>query len=210
MYVKLLEQTVRELKGEELEDEVRATVNLKVDLRIDDQYIPDMNQRLTVYRRVAAARDERELEEVLAEVRDRYGPWPPSVLSLAEYGRIRVRADRLGVESIDREGPVLAIKFRQEAKVDPTRLIQLVQRRRDIALVPPAVLRFDLAKNAELAKQARVRRDPTPSRSWWTARATAGTVAPGFSKEEVLAAANPDALGAAVFQPLMTLLADLS
>ena len=54
MYMKLLEQTIKELKGEELEDEVRANVNLRVDLRIDETYIPDMNQRLTVYRRMAA------------------------------------------------------------------------------------------------------------------------------------------------------------
>ena len=56
MYMKLLEQTIKELKGEEIEDEVRANVNLRVDLRIDDAYIPDMNQRLTVYRRMAAVR----------------------------------------------------------------------------------------------------------------------------------------------------------
>ena len=56
MYMKLLEETVRELKGEEIEDDVRATVNLRVDLKIDEDYIPDMNQRLMVYRKVAAAR----------------------------------------------------------------------------------------------------------------------------------------------------------
>src|SRR5687767_15447929 len=65
MYMKLLEETIRELKGEEIEDDVRATVNLRVDLKIDDSYIPDMNQRLMVYRKVAAARSERELETVL-------------------------------------------------------------------------------------------------------------------------------------------------
>ena len=62
MYMKLLEETVRELKGEELEDDVRATVNLRVDLKIDESYIPDMNQRLMVYRKVAAARTEAELD----------------------------------------------------------------------------------------------------------------------------------------------------
>jgi transcription-repair coupling factor (superfamily II helicase) len=55
MYMKLLEDTVRELKGEELEEDVRATVNLRVDLKIDDSYIPDMNQRLMVYRKPPAA-----------------------------------------------------------------------------------------------------------------------------------------------------------
>ena len=85
MYMKLLEQTIKELKGEELEDELRANVNLRVDLRIDDDYIPDMNQRLTVYRRMAAVRTDEELDRLVLEVRDRYGPPPESVLNLAEY-----------------------------------------------------------------------------------------------------------------------------
>src|SRR5206468_5470867 len=98
MYMKLLEQTVRELKGEEIEDDVRATVNLGVDLRIDESYVPDMNQRLTLYRSVAAARREEEIDDVLDGAFDRYGPLPSSVLNLADYGRIRIMADRLGIE----------------------------------------------------------------------------------------------------------------
>jgi hypothetical protein len=119
MYMKLLEQTVRELKGEEIEDDVRAAVNLQVDLRIEDAYIPDMNQRMMVYRSIAAARREDELTRVLEEVRDRYGPLPATVLNLADYGRIRMMADRLGVEAIDREGQLVVFRFRQQARVDP-------------------------------------------------------------------------------------------
>ena len=124
--MKLLEETMRELKGEEIEDDLRATVNLRVDLKIEEAYIPDMNQRLMVYRKVAAARSERELDRALDEVRDRYGALPDSVLNLAEYGRIRVLADRLGVDTIDREGRLVVIKFRPQAKVDPVRLIKVV------------------------------------------------------------------------------------
>ena len=94
MYMKLLEQTIKELKGEELEDEVRANVNLRVDLRIDEAYIPDMNQRLTVYRRMAAVRTGPELDRLMDEVRDRYGPPPESVLNLAEYASIRAPGRR--------------------------------------------------------------------------------------------------------------------
>ena len=83
MYMKLLEQAVRELKGEEIEDEVRASVNLGIDIRIDDDYVPDMAQRLVVYRKVAAARSETEIGEVLDEIADRYGPLRDSVLNLA-------------------------------------------------------------------------------------------------------------------------------
>ena len=78
MYMKLLEGTVRELKGEDVEDDLRATVNLRVDLKIDEDYVPDMNQRLMVYRRIASARSEEEIDKVVSDVRDRYGPIPPS------------------------------------------------------------------------------------------------------------------------------------
>src|SRR5437870_1915092 len=144
MYMKLLEQTVRELKGEEIEDDVRATVNLGVDLRIDESYIRDMNQRLMLYRKVAAARREEDIDRVLEEAADRYGPLPESVLNLADYGRIRVMADRLGVESIDREARTVVLKFRPQAKVDPVKLVALVRRRPDLTLVPPAALRLTL------------------------------------------------------------------
>ena len=69
-----------------------------------------MNQRLMLYRKVAAARRDEEIDRVLEEAADRYGPLPDSVLNLADYGRIRVMADRLGVETIDREGPYRRLK----------------------------------------------------------------------------------------------------
>ena len=154
MYMKLLEQTVRELKGEELEDDVRATVNLRVDLRIDESYVPDMNQRLMLYRKVAAARRDDEIDRVLEEAADRYGPLPDSVLNLADYGRIRVMADRLGIEAIDREGRTVVLKFRPQAKVDPVRLVALVRQRPDLTLVPPAALKLNLDEARRLGRGA--------------------------------------------------------
>jgi len=187
MYMKLLEEAVRELKGEEIEEDVRATVNLGVDLKIDDRYIPEMNQRLTVYRRVAAARTEKELQGVLDEVRDRYGPPPDSVVNLAEHGRIRIMADRLGIEAIDREGRLIVVKFRPQAKVDPVRLIKVVQAHPGATLVPPASLKLDL--EADESSHLAGRKGPprrSQDTSWWTARATAGTVTAGFTKEAIL------------------------
>ena len=144
MYMKLLEGTVRELKGEEIEDDTRATVNLRVDLKIDTGYVPDMNQRLMVYRKVAAARSETELTATLDELRDRYGAPPDSVRNLAEYGRIRIMADRLEMESIDREGRLVVIRFRPQAKIDPVKLVNVVHGWPGAVLVPPVSLKLDL------------------------------------------------------------------
>ncbi len=140
-YMKLLADTIRELKGEDLADDRRATVNLGLDLRIDGSYIPDMNQRLAAYRRLASARTVDEVAAFLDELRDRYGAPPPSVTNLAEYARIRVVADRLGLESVDREGTTAVLKFRGDAKLDPGWLLRFVQSSRGLTLVPPAVLR---------------------------------------------------------------------
>ena len=162
MYMKLLEQTVRELKGEDIEDDVRATVNLKVDLRIDDTYVPDMNQRLMLYRKVAAARSDDEIDRVLEEASDRYGPLPDSVLNLADYGRIRVMADRIGIETIDREGRLIVLKFRPQAKVDPVRLVSLVRQRPELTLVPPAGLKLNLDGITGQCSRIRTQLQPNP------------------------------------------------
>ncbi len=200
MYMKLLEETIRELKGEDLEDDVRATVNLKVDFRLDETYVPDMNQRLMIYRRMAGARSEDDIGRLVVEVRDRYGPPPTSVLNLADFARIRVLADGLGVETIDRADSSLVIKFRPGTKVDLSQVIALVQERGDLQLLPPNSLKLDLKfdRAVEPAKsplqkanelpRAKIQRKP----SWWTARATTGEVMPGFTKAEILKAAPED------------------
>jgi transcription-repair coupling factor (superfamily II helicase) len=197
MYLKLLEETIRELKGEELEDDARATLNLKVELKIDESYIPDMNQRLGVYRRLAAARTEQALEDAIAEVRDRYGPPPESVVNVAAYASIRILADRLRVEAIDREGSSIVFRFRSGG-VDPARVISLVNRRPDVTLVPPASLRLTAAQpmtaptfvakrqgKPEPPRRDMGRKPEIKQASWWTQRATSGTVAPGFNREEL-------------------------
>ncbi len=178
MYMKLLEETVKELKGEDLDDDVRAAVNLQVDFRIPEGYVPDVNQRLSIYRRVASARSEEEIRRVLDDTRDRYGVPPPALLNLADFGRVRVGADRIGLESIDRDGSLVVFRFREKTRVDLARLLTLVRGRPDLQLVPPGSLKLDLRQEGA-AESAR------SSRAWWTARATAGEVTPGFSKAEV-------------------------
>ena len=205
MYVKLLEEMVRGLKGEEVADESRAAVNLKVDLRIDEQYVPDMTQRLTVYRRVAAAQTEAELEQILAELRDRYGPLPSSIRNLAEYGRIRILADAIGVESIDRDHDTIVVKFRPGTSVEPARVLKVIEGRADITLVPPGLLRIDL-------RAAQPDRGSAGApQSWWTTRATAGAVTPGFSRRAMTRRASRDPRGAGgLFSRLSELLVQLS
>jgi transcription-repair coupling factor (superfamily II helicase) len=233
LYMKLLEQTVRELKGEEIEDDVRATVSLRVDLKIDESYVADMNQRLMLYRKVAAARHDEEIDRVLDDAADRYGPLPDSVLNLADYGRIRVMADRLGIDTIDRDGRIVVLKFRPLAKIDPVRLVALVRQRPDLTLVPPAALKLDLdrAKGEGLRAQTEQTGGSQPSSvspkpsalspkkggkyanaapSWWVARAREGEVTPGFTKADIQRQTKEDPRApGGVFERVGALLSDL-
>ncbi|MEP6782967.1 MAG: TRCF domain-containing protein, partial [Acidobacteriota bacterium] len=168
-------------------------------------------QRLMIYRRMAGARSEDEIRRLVDDVRDRYGPSPTAVLNLADFARIRVLADSLGVETIDRTDSAIVIKFRQKTKVDLVNVMALVQERDDLQLMPPNSLKLDLkhrpkspiqvaaesAKSAFAPKGAPARqagRIPKIQRkpAWWAARATTGEVTPGFTKAEILKQAPED------------------
>ena len=161
---------------------------------MDETYIPDVNQRLTVYRRVAAVRTEPDLDKIMDEVRDRYGPPPDSVLNLAEYAAIRLLADRLRVESLDRDAHAVVLKFRPDAKLDPAWLLRVIQSRGDVVLLPPATLKLDLRGPEKKVvvppkpgpQKPRKGVDPVAGGSWWAARAKGGEVVSGFTRDEIL------------------------
>ena len=140
------------------------------------------------------------------------------MLNLADYGRIRVMADRLGIDSIDREGKTVVLKFRPQARVEPVKLVSLVRQRSDLTLVPPAALRMTLERadtgilspqpSALSPSRGRARAASAPS--WWTARAREAEIKPGFTKAEILkpAAEDPRAPGG-VFERVGALLSEL-
>jgi transcription-repair coupling factor (superfamily II helicase) len=150
LYTQMLERTVRELKGEPIEDEVSAAINLGIDIRIPQDYIYDMSQRLRTYKRISSAESEASLADVHAEIEDRYGAIPGTVENLFEFARLRRDASRLGIVSIDREGDRLAVKFTEQAKIDPDKLIALVSSNQG-AFTPSGVLKIGLKAQTEAA-----------------------------------------------------------
>jgi len=103
MYTTMLEEAVSRLKGEGREERPQVTVNLGISLRIDDSYIPEEGQRLRMYKRIAGAESSAVLTEVRAELQDRYGEPPESVLHLLAAGEIRLTCERLGIAQIERK-----------------------------------------------------------------------------------------------------------
>ena len=104
MYTTMLEEAVRKMKGEEEKPaHAGTTINLGISVRIDSDYIPEENQRLRMYKRIAAAEDHATLTDVRAELQDRYGAPPESVLNLLAAGEIRLRCEQLGIAQLDRK-----------------------------------------------------------------------------------------------------------
>ncbi|HXG59693.1 MAG TPA: transcription-repair coupling factor [Thermoanaerobaculia bacterium] len=144
MYTKLLEETIRELKGERIEEEIETSMNLGVDIYIPPDYIADENVRVMFYKKIASAAGDERIEEIRAEMRDRFGALPPNVESLLHFVRVKRFAQSLGVVSIVREGARAVLKLTPKAKVDPNRLLELIAGNPQIKFTPSGVLSLPL------------------------------------------------------------------
>ena len=137
-YMHLLDQAIRELKGERVE-EVNCEINLKVDIRVPEDYLPQTNLRLNLYKRLASVEELDEVDRIRREVADRFGPPPPSVENLFRYGTIKHLARGLGVRSVDRSEGRLVVRFLPTTRVDWTRVPGLLKARGG-SLTPDGVM----------------------------------------------------------------------
>ncbi|MAT93947.1 MAG: transcription-repair coupling factor [Halioglobus sp.] len=132
MYMEMLERAVDALRRGELPDvdaplEQGTEVNLHMPALIPDDYLPDINSRLVLYKRISAAANEEELRQLRVEMIDRFGLLPPQVGNLFEVSRLRLRAQALGIHTIDAGPAGGSIDFKETTPVDPLSLVQLVQ-----------------------------------------------------------------------------------
>jgi transcription-repair coupling factor (superfamily II helicase) len=146
MYTSMLEAAVKELKGEGAEERPVTQLNLGIALRIDESYVPEENQRLRLYKKIAGAVTEAAVNEVRAEMEDRYGAPPDATVYLLEAAMLRLECERMGIAQIDRKRGELQIRFMENAAVDPAHLMQLVSRnaRRGAQFTPQGLLKFPL------------------------------------------------------------------
>jgi transcription-repair coupling factor (superfamily II helicase) len=155
LYTQMLERTVAELRGDQVEDETSVSINLGADVSIPEDYISDMGQRLRTYKRIASARDDEALDVIRRETEDRYGRPPESVERLFGYARLRRVAEETGVVSIDRTPAGLAFKLKESARVSPEKLLALVGKGAGATFSPSGVLKVEAAPGVELIERAR-------------------------------------------------------
>jgi transcription-repair coupling factor (superfamily II helicase) len=137
-YLKMLEETVRELRGEPVEEAPSVAIDLPVAMSIPEGYVADANLRMEIYRKIAAG--DAPDRDLLAELADRFGPPPPAVETLLAVGALKRVAEALRVQSVSAQGGALTIRLRRDARIDVDRLIELVSTRPGASFSPSGVL----------------------------------------------------------------------
>jgi transcription-repair coupling factor (superfamily II helicase) len=130
LYTKLLEEAVRELRGEPAAPTVEATVTVDVEALLPEAYVPEVSQRLALYKRLADCASAEEIEDLRGELVDRFGPSPPAVEALLDVVALRVRLRGLGVERLEARGGTAMITFAPSTPVTPAHILKVIRESR--------------------------------------------------------------------------------
>ena len=145
LYSQLLEQAVRESTGQVTEEPVEPVIHLDMPALLTEEYLPDVGERLTLYKRLASARTPAELKELRDEAVDRFGRFPTEVLGLFSRMEVLILARGLRVEHIDVAGSFYLVAFHPQAKISPDALLGLLSTDSRLAFLPPTTLRLDIS-----------------------------------------------------------------
>lgn len=145
LYSQFLEQAVREVAGQETRSEIEPAITLPLSSYLPDTYLPDVSERLTLYKRLASVPDLTALELLKEETADRFGRFTPEVRGLFIRMEVQITARDMSVERIDAAGPYMLVVFHPQAKVSPDILISLLTSDRRLGFVPPTMLKLDVS-----------------------------------------------------------------
>ena len=162
LYTQMLNAAVRALRSGREPDLLAplaavTEINLHVPALLPPDYVNDVHQRLSLYKKLASSEDEDALIGTQEELVDRYGKLPEAGRALIETHRLRLVAARLGVRKIDASGDAIVVQFAPNPPFDTARLIALMQRSKTMRLAGPERLRIDEKLPTLEARLARLR-----------------------------------------------------
>lgn len=136
-YMEMLEETIEELSGQAHEEWIDPEIKLPVVGRLPEDYVPDVSQRLVLYKRLSSARDENEVALIRDELLDRFGRLPSEAENLLEVIRLKIAARRLGIVRIESSRGEIVLQVAPKSQIDPDRLVQLLSHARSGLRVTP-------------------------------------------------------------------------
>ncbi|MGD2127395.1 MAG: transcription-repair coupling factor [Desulfobacteraceae bacterium] len=126
LYLKLIEQSVAELKGEVWHEEINPEINVDLPAYLPGNYVSDTDVRLNLYRRLSNLRDEWELKAMIEEMQDRFGPLPREASNLIQVMCVRLLLKEMGILRLDLTQGNLIFTFSSDTTMDPEALVQVV------------------------------------------------------------------------------------
>ncbi|MBK8441695.1 MAG: transcription-repair coupling factor [Rhodobacter sp.] len=194
LYQQMLEDTIARIKSGELQglssisDDWSPQLNLGVPVMIPEAYIPDLDIRLGLYRRLSSLQTKVELEGFAAELIDRFGPIPKEVNTLMLIVRIKAMCKRAGIGRLDAGPRGATVQFHNDKFANPAGLVEFLKAQGGAAKVQGTkiVLQGEMKTEAERIKGAfaiardlaEKARDPMPARPAAPARPTASAPVP--------------------------------
>jgi transcription-repair coupling factor (superfamily II helicase) len=130
LYSKLLAEAVQELRGDRAPVAVEPIISVSAEGFLPEDYVPEVNQRLAFYKRLAGAAGDDEVADLGAELGDRFGPLPEPADLLLDIVRLRVAARALGIERIEAGEGKAVITFSPATTVEPARLVAAIHKSR--------------------------------------------------------------------------------
>jgi transcription-repair coupling factor (superfamily II helicase) len=127
LYLKLLEEAVRELRGEPVEDEVDPVVTVDSAAYLPEDYVTEAAQRLALYKRLAGVRAAADVEEARRELRDRFGPLPAAAARLLDVVTLRLHAKTLRLERLEVRAGRALLTFAPSTPVPAQRIVDLLR-----------------------------------------------------------------------------------
>ena len=131
LYTELLEETIDRLRGTEREERIDPEIRLGLSAFFPEKYLPDPNQRLQFYQRMASVENDEELFDLTEELRDRYGEPPLAGEILISTMRLRIQLKKLCVDLLEYDGKRLSLLFHASTKISPELIRKLVTEQAD-------------------------------------------------------------------------------
>lgn len=128
LYTELLEEAIQRLKGEETVERVEPEIKLRIPAFIPEEYVPDANQRLVLYKKLTQASAPADIDDVLTELVDRFGKLPPAAGYLLDVMRLRLQLKALLIREVEFDGRRLVFSFHQKTPVSPDTIIALIRK----------------------------------------------------------------------------------
>ena len=145
MYMEMLENAVAELKGEKVAPKIEAELDINITAMISEDYIESPELRLSLYRKIATAKEVDILTKILDELKDRFGPPPEKTKRLIDIMKLKVMASRLMITRIHNVAGRYRILFADETEVTPDMLFAIhTTRKGQIKFLPEGGIELDL------------------------------------------------------------------